>query len=264
MFCTHNIHETCLKEYYKSMLLSNKLDQIRCLHCPPDRIQIDSTEQRTLILIYLGGEYLDRYNVKTNNLKVIKSKGRIFHCPKMDCHGLVNLGNFGLFQAKVACDTCYSAVCSSCQKLWHEGIKCTKDDDSNLKWEAIGDAGAGKVNRCPKCKAPFEKNGGCPHMKCSMCSYDWCWVCGLPFRSRFHKFSGIFCSFLAKISFDSRIKTCRLPLIMLFESLIFILWPLIFLGFCFFLFGYGLHESLDSCIYRKKDLCICCYRRNGY
>lgn len=79
------------------MLLSNKLDQIRCLHCPPDRIPLDSNQQRELILFFLGGEYLDRYNEKTNNLKVINSKGRIFHCPKTDCPGLVYLGNFGLF-----------------------------------------------------------------------------------------------------------------------------------------------------------------------
>ena len=150
-------------------------------------------------------DYLDRYDEKIKNLKVINSKGRIFHCPKTDCLGLVYLQNFRIFQTKVSCSTCYSAICSSCQKIWHSGSKCTKDDGSELKWNAIGaigDAGTGKVNRCPKCKAPFEKNGGCPHMKCTICHYDWCWVCGLQYRSKTHRFVGIFCEILAKVSFN--------------------------------------------------------------
>lgn len=31
---------------------------------------------------------------------------------------------------------------------------------------------------CPKCFAPVEKNGGCLHMRCSQCSYEFCWDCG--------------------------------------------------------------------------------------
>ena len=36
------------------------------------------------------------------------------------------------------------------------------------------------MHKCPKCKCQIEKDGGCPHMQCSMCNYNWCWVCGLP------------------------------------------------------------------------------------
>jgi hypothetical protein len=31
--------------------------------------------------------------------------------------------------------------------------------------------------RCPKCGIYISKDGGCNHMKCSMCSYEFCWVC---------------------------------------------------------------------------------------
>lgn len=31
--------------------------------------------------------------------------------------------------------------------------------------------------RCPGCKMPTEKSGGCPHMSCIVCSCRWCWTC---------------------------------------------------------------------------------------
>ncbi|VDP92266.1 unnamed protein product [Echinostoma caproni] len=30
---------------------------------------------------------------------------------------------------------------------------------------------------CPRCKTATEKAGGCNHMHCSRCGFDWCWIC---------------------------------------------------------------------------------------
>lgn len=30
---------------------------------------------------------------------------------------------------------------------------------------------------CPKCRIPTERDGGCMHMLCARCTFEWCWVC---------------------------------------------------------------------------------------
>ena len=34
-----------------------------------------------------------------------------------------------------------------------------------------------KVEPCPNCGMKLQKNGGCPHMRCTKCKYEFCWNC---------------------------------------------------------------------------------------
>lgn len=127
-------------------------------------------------------------------------------------------------------------MCKNCGFEWHEGKTCEQ-----AKSEVFGDfLTSDKATKCPKCNTIVEKNDGCMHMKCSVCSYEWCFVCGLPFHSIFHysQYGGLVCemiggSFLERGIFSAIIlmvlSFLLLPVVIIFVGWVFIaagLWVL--------------------------------------
>ncbi|KAI3494640.1 hypothetical protein L1887_40456 [Cichorium endivia] len=53
-------------------------------------------------------------------------------------------------------------------KLW---LKKCEDDSETANWISAN------TKECPKCNSTIEKNGGCNHMTCRKCKYEWCWIC---------------------------------------------------------------------------------------
>lgn len=60
-----------------------------------------------------------------------------------------------------------------------EGWKTKAADESeNVTWMIAN------TKKCPKCRSPIEKNGGCMHMTCRKnaggCGFEFCWLCRGP------------------------------------------------------------------------------------
>jgi hypothetical protein len=140
---------------------------------------------------------------------VAQSRGQLIHCANPNCDSVVNLNIFPRFAVKVQCMTCQSQICTSCRGLWHEGIKCNKADDGDFFWNGLGNGANGTANKCPKCKCAVEKNSGCMHMTCAMCGHEWCWTCGLNYRSCFHtgQMGGFVCEMIGKVSFNKKVNS---------------------------------------------------------
>lgn len=112
-------------------------------------------------------------------------------CPSLDCNGLVELTTMrqeedGVTKDKTLADVtivqCPSAheFCFECQYENHlpctcllvgRWIKRCEDDLETANWI---DANA---KSCPRCHLQIEKNGGCNHMTCRKCAYEFCWIC---------------------------------------------------------------------------------------
>eukprot|EP00741_Cyanophora_paradoxa_P011402 tig00020556_g11013.t1 len=97
-------------------------------------------------------------------------------CPAANCGRAINNPPN---KSAVKCD-CGHTFCFHCMneshaparchdvKLWYQ--KC-KDDSETYNWLSAN------TQDCPQCKSAIEKNGGCNHMTCKKCKFEFCWVC---------------------------------------------------------------------------------------
>lgn len=63
--------------------------------------------------------------------------------------------------------------CAECNHAWHGNSSC--EEDKEIKDFATFSGIIPK--KCPNCNVWTEKNKGCNHMTCKICSYNWCWLC---------------------------------------------------------------------------------------
>ncbi|KAL1412722.1 hypothetical protein Q8F55_000469 [Vanrija albida] len=80
-----------------------------------------------------------------------------------------NCGNSLCFGCGYSAD--HRPVLCKIVKLWEK--KCA-DDSETANWLNA------HTKECSKCQSTIEKNGGCNHMTCKKCKYEFCWVCMGP------------------------------------------------------------------------------------
>jgi hypothetical protein len=81
----------------------------------------------------------------------------------------------------ISCNKCGTQFCFACRGEAHSPCPC----DLAKRWkEQVNDSDAASqrlieslTKPCPKCGTRIEKNRQCNHMKCSKCSFDFCWQC---------------------------------------------------------------------------------------
>ncbi|KAK2465895.1 hypothetical protein APHAL10511_001536 [Amanita phalloides] len=85
----------------------------------------------------------------------------------------------------LTCPSCFTSVCTGCNKEGHDGMTCEERDlvsnpeeqeRRNEQWALT--AGA---KRCPSCRMFLQKMEGCNHMECP-CGAHFCWICLQVFR----------------------------------------------------------------------------------
>jgi len=103
-------------------------------------------------------------------------------CPAPRCGNAITTD---MIQGQSVKCTCGFRFCFSCHneahspatceqvKLWNK--KCT-DDSETGHWLGAN------TKDCPRCSISVEKNGGCNHMTCGQCKYEWCWLCAKAWK----------------------------------------------------------------------------------
>lgn len=116
--------------------------------------------------------------------------------------GKVAVAQKPLGPVTVKCGGCSTRFCTGCKRIGgHEPASC----DHARNWASIFEETealrkrqmnaateaflSANTQTCPQCGSSITRNGGCNHMKCSICGCDFCYVCGKDWRGHDNYYS---------------------------------------------------------------------------
>ncbi|PRP81053.1 ankyrin repeat and IBR domain-containing protein 1-like [Planoprotostelium fungivorum] len=168
------------------------------MNCPAHRCQryLDNVFICSLVPDYTSYR---RY-ISLSSKSFSSSNSSSFHCPSPSCEYQIHCktpSTIGGFQC-----ACGEVFCNQCQGSLHWPVACeeyklyVKEEEEKLRAryqsqyqmekkkleEVISTLAENYIKsmtkKCPRCTSNIEKNGGCNHMSCSRCSFQFCWMCG--------------------------------------------------------------------------------------
>eukprot|EP01029_Cantina_marsupialis_P017860 TRINITY_DN4027_c0_g1_i2.p1 TRINITY_DN4027_c0_g1~~TRINITY_DN4027_c0_g1_i2.p1 ORF type:complete len:451 (-),score=92.04 TRINITY_DN4027_c0_g1_i2:115-1467(-) len=168
--CKHDFCKECISDYITHKIKSGQVfnENMECPHrgdgltcsceIPDDFIKENVSE--------------DIYK-KMLRFRELKLNNDARMCPKCE---FVQCGNAK--HPSMICEECETEYCfqhsdahpgETCQDFEKKMTKRVRDDEKKVRDESVA---------CPGCEAPVYKLSGCNHMKCCVCSTNFCWICG--------------------------------------------------------------------------------------
>ncbi|CAB3402837.1 unnamed protein product [Caenorhabditis bovis] len=166
--CNHPTCQDCFKEY-----LLHALANFSFVSRPPHGYTIlcpftgcDRVVQDVHHFYVMGKEKYKEYQKRaTEKLVALDDDGVV--CPNPNCGQNFFWEPYN-DDGKSQCPDCFFTFCRKCNE---RDCVCHKQDDlSRVTIEAT-------TRKCPKCNVPTERNGGCAHIHCTSCGFDWCFKC---------------------------------------------------------------------------------------
>eukprot|EP00008_Paramoeba_atlantica_P011847 CAMPEP_0201490596 /NCGR_PEP_ID=MMETSP0151_2-20130828/26648_1 /ASSEMBLY_ACC=CAM_ASM_000257 /TAXON_ID=200890 /ORGANISM="Paramoeba atlantica, Strain 621/1 / CCAP 1560/9" /LENGTH=488 /DNA_ID=CAMNT_0047876599 /DNA_START=375 /DNA_END=1838 /DNA_ORIENTATION=+ len=115
----------------------------------------------------------------------VDGNSQVRWCPAPGCGNAVNTD--APVGQTVHCACGYS-FCFRCGEESHGPAYCEHVRDWNQKSRDESETNHwinANTQACPKCHSSTEKNGGCNHMTCRNCSYDYCWMCKKEWKGHY-------------------------------------------------------------------------------
>jgi hypothetical protein len=116
--------------------------------------------------------------VKCNNIFKVRTQKRDEENEEKDQKvQVVGLDKKDKPQKETKCDKCKVKSCTKCFQTAHKGTCADNDQRQFKKWL---DEKSRDVKLCPNCNVTVEREGmGCIQTTCPICSYEFCWNCGI-------------------------------------------------------------------------------------
>eukprot|EP01118_Nematostelium_gracile_P013300 TRINITY_DN4_c0_g1_i2.p1 TRINITY_DN4_c0_g1~~TRINITY_DN4_c0_g1_i2.p1 ORF type:complete len:540 (-),score=136.34 TRINITY_DN4_c0_g1_i2:83-1480(-) len=177
-------HRYC-KECWRGYLEVKIRDGAEAVHakCPAPKCKAIVHEAAYKVLV--SPDKYERYNTFLLR-SFVEDNEQMKWCPYPGCTNAIKCERINR-RAPVhcSCGNTYCFRCSDSNIGDHTPVPCeplekwlqkASDESENVKWMIAN------TKKCPKCRSPIEKNGGCMHMTCNItsCRYEFCWLCRGP------------------------------------------------------------------------------------
>lgn len=179
--CGHRYCIPCYTQYVEQKVREEgESRRIQCMNGACKLVVDEDTMSKLL-----PAAVLERYRVLLDRTYV-DDHNTLRWCPAPDCERAVECHvsqkQLRTVVPSVRCD-CHHWFCFGCGLAAHQPVICAivklwlkkcEDDSETANWISAN------TKECPKCNSTIEKNGGCNHMTCRKCRYEYCWMCSGP------------------------------------------------------------------------------------
>lgn len=173
--CTSTFCAECVAQHCKTQIDEGTFD----INCPcstnNERFLLEYNEVMNL----LDPQYKEKYTELSLKKGTMSMKDHVY-CPKPGCSGS---GFVDPCSSYFLCPECNTKVCPNCQEDFHRGLTCKQRQVQKLMESGNKEAAMtelwkqSRTKKCPNCNVAIEKTGGCAHMTCRYCKFEFCWVC---------------------------------------------------------------------------------------
>lgn len=191
--CGHKFCLDCLRSNIQTAVREKQTQALKCFD-PSCKRPIDITDLRKIV-------YDKNTQNQINDIQLqewLTQQANMKHCPTPNCH--FSFVNERADQFTHKCPDCKAEYCGKCLHGHSPITSCAQAErDRNLANDKNAQERANQqwlqehTRQCPRCHATIEKNGGCNHMTCRKCHYEFCWMCLNDYNLRGHGPYG--CSF---------------------------------------------------------------------
>ncbi|GAM24555.1 hypothetical protein SAMD00019534_077300 [Acytostelium subglobosum LB1] len=173
--CRHFFCNDCWGGYLTSKINEGEAN-IRCPFYKCTAFVDDSIVQR-LVAPVTYEKYLQFETKKF----LAGNQSQVRWCPTPGCDNAITLiKDSASTTLEIVQCSCGRKFCFKCHRESHAPATCEQMSQWEAKCQDESETSHWKVvncKQCPKCSVSVEKNGGCNHMNCRQCQYEWCWVC---------------------------------------------------------------------------------------
>lgn len=184
--CGHVYDIDCLRHLLKASIDTTSFNFLLCVKEEDDGKTCATLIPLSIIRDVLSPDEESRL-FDASFRSYVNSRPHDFHyCPTVDCPTIYRPGREGTV---LLCPSCLERICPNCHTEYHEGLTCkefksgiSEDTEMFNAWKFNAWKAENGVKSCPGCDADIQKNGGCNHIRCTVCKIHICWVCMMTFK----------------------------------------------------------------------------------